>query len=147
MVADKGTEEIREMLRKMLAERFGDELEFGPIVVRPRVDHDGDEYLHSYIVFNGDQKKLDPKWTMRLSRRLWERAEELGYPGIPIQSFVEKSEWSALKKHLGVNPDDLLTLGESLASGRIGSQRGRPRQVDLRKAISAAVAITPCSTR
>ena len=100
MVADEATEEIRTMLWDMLSERFGDELEFGPIVVRPRVDQDGDEYLHSYIVFKGDQKKLDPKWTLRLSRRLWSRAEELGYPGIPMQSFVKKSEWPALEKRL-----------------------------------------------
>lgn len=100
MAAEEPTEEIRKMLWEMLLERFGDEFEFGPIVVRPRVDHDGDDYLHSYIVFKGDQKKLDPKWTLRLSGRLWDRAEELGYPGIPIQSFVEKSEWPALEKHL-----------------------------------------------
>lgn len=37
-----------------------------------------------------------------------------------------------------MNPDDLLTMAESLASGRIGSQRGRPRQTDLRRALSAA---------
>ena len=100
IVSDEATEEIRDKLRDMLSERFGDEFEFGPIVVRPRVDQDGDAYLHSYIVFKGDQKKLDPKWTLRLSGLLWPRAEELGYPGIPMQSFVKKSEWPALEKRL-----------------------------------------------
>ena len=37
-----------------------------------------------------------------------------------------------------MNPNDLLTIAESLASGRIGSQRGRPRQAELRRALSAA---------
>ena len=37
-----------------------------------------------------------------------------------------------------MNPDDLLTIAESLASGSIGPQRGRPRQAELRRAISAA---------
>ena len=37
-----------------------------------------------------------------------------------------------------MNPDDLLTIAESLASGTIGSQRGRPRQAELRRALSAA---------
>ncbi len=100
MIAEEAAVEIRRMLRDMLSERFGDEFEFDPIVVRSRVDQDGDEYLHSYIVFKGDQKKLDPKWTLRLSGRLWQRAEELGYPGIPMQSFVKKSEWPALEKSL-----------------------------------------------
>ena len=38
----------------------------------------------------------------------------------------------------GVNPDDLLTIAESLASGRIGPHRGRPRQAELRRGVSAA---------
>ena len=57
-------------------------------------------YLHSYIVFHGDQRKLDPAWTLRLSDSLWSRAHELGYPGIPTQLFVEKSEWPELEEML-----------------------------------------------
>ena len=37
-----------------------------------------------------------------------------------------------------MNPDDLLTIAETLASGSIGHQRGRPRQAELRRAVSAA---------
>ena len=37
-----------------------------------------------------------------------------------------------------MNPDDLLTIAESLATGQIGAPRGRPRQAELRRAISAA---------
>lgn len=37
-----------------------------------------------------------------------------------------------------VNPDDLLAIADSLASGRVGTRRGRPRQAELRRAISAA---------
>ncbi len=36
-----------------------------------------------------------------------------------------------------MNPEHLLAIAESLASGRIGSQRGRPRQAELRRAASA----------
>lgn len=100
MMANEATSEIKGMIRDMLSERFKDEFEFGPIVVTPRFDDDGEGYLHSYIVFYGDQKKLDPTWTLRLSNRLWSRSEELGYPGIPIQLFVEKSEWPDLEKRL-----------------------------------------------
>ena len=53
-------ETITEHIREMLHERFGNEFTFGPIVVKPRTDQDGVEYLHSYIVFGGDQKKLNP---------------------------------------------------------------------------------------
>ena len=37
-----------------------------------------------------------------------------------------------------MSPDDLLTIAKSLASGRIAAHRGRPRQAELRRAISAA---------
>ncbi len=100
MLGNEATSEIRDLIRDVLRERFAGELEFGPIVVLPRFDDDGEEYLHSYIVFDGDQKKLDPTWTLRLSKLLWAKAEKLGYPGIPIQLFVKRSEWPALEKKL-----------------------------------------------
>ncbi len=97
---DDATNEIKETLQRLLDERFKGEIEFGPIVVKPSFDHDGEEYLRSYIVFDGDQKKLDPRWTVGLSDLLWQRAEQLGYPGIPIQLFIKSSEWPALAKRL-----------------------------------------------
>ena len=71
-----------------------------PIVVMPRVDQDGVAYLQAYIVFDGDQDRLDPTWTLRLYSRLWPRSVEMGYPGIPMQSFVAKSEWPSMEKKL-----------------------------------------------
>ena len=100
MVVDEATNEIKDMIRDLLRERFENEFEFGPIVVTPRFDDDGQGYLRSYIVFDGDQRKLDPAWTLRLSNLLWSHAEKLGYPGIPVQLFVKRSEWPALEKSL-----------------------------------------------
>ena len=100
MASSEAPDKIREKIQEMLHERFRDEFEFGPIVVIPRVDQDGEEYLHSYIVFKGDQKKLDPAWTLRLSNSLWPDSEALGYPGIPIPLFVARSEWPDLEKRL-----------------------------------------------
>lgn len=37
-----------------------------------------------------------------------------------------------------MNPSDLLRIAEQLARGAIGSGRGRPRQAELRRAVSAA---------
>lgn len=104
MVASKATNEFKGMIQDLLQERFKDELEFGPIVVMPKFDDDGAEYLKSYIVFHGDQSILDPKWTLTLSGSLWDRDLELGYPGIPIQHFVEKSEWPELQEMLARVP-------------------------------------------
>ena len=100
MTTDEATRTFEQTIREMLMDRFGGELEFGPILVMPRVDHDGEGYLHSYIVFDGNQENLDPTWTLRLSNSLWAQAEKLGYPGIPIQLFVTRSEWPDLERKL-----------------------------------------------
>lgn len=88
---------IRERIEFLLNERFEHDIEFGPIVVTPRLDDEGIRYVQSYIVFHGDQDILDPRWTLRLSDSLWGLSQDLGYPGIPIQLFVERSEWPELK--------------------------------------------------
>ncbi len=95
MAASEATEAIKVKLKELLDDRFEKEgFEFGPIVVMPCVDDDGTSYLQSYIVFSGDQDRLDPTWTLRLSDSLWVQSQELGYPGIPLQLFVERSEWT-----------------------------------------------------
>ena len=65
------------------------------------------DYLHSYIVFDGNQENLDPTWTLSLSNSLWAQAEKLGYPGIPIQLFVRMSEWPDLKRKLPLSDSPL----------------------------------------
>lgn len=74
MATTAGADEIREMIQQLLGDRFRGDLEFGPIVVVPRIDFDGIEFLQSYIVFSGGQDKLDPRWTLRLSDSLWDRS-------------------------------------------------------------------------
>ncbi len=87
---------VADIVRDLLTERFRDEFVFDPIIVEPEVDHDGDEYLKIYVVFDGDQKNLDPGWTLGLSRRIRPELVEMGVPGVPGFSFVEKSEWEEL---------------------------------------------------
>lgn len=86
-------EKFAEIIRKELKARFHDEFVFEPILVQADVDLDGTPCLDAYIVFDGDQKKLDPSWTVTLPRLLWSRSESLGYPGLPTQWFVSKSDW------------------------------------------------------
>ena len=99
-IESEAASQIKNYLTETLNERFRKEFVFEPIVVRLRVDQDGDEYLQAYIVFDGDQKLLDPAWTLGLSSRLWPLAQGLGFPGVPIPCFVEKSDWPELEKQL-----------------------------------------------
>ena len=100
IVTEDPTGEIGTMIREMLKEHFEDLFVFNPIVVEVKTDHDDQDYLHTYIVFDGDFANLDPGWTVDLPEKLWPRTKALGYPGIPIQSFVAKSEWKTLQRML-----------------------------------------------
>ena len=85
---------IRETLETQLPKMFT----FDPIRVEPKVDHPGDDCLHAYIVLEGNPNELDPAWTMALPGKIWPLSERLGYPGIPINSSIPKSEWPALER-------------------------------------------------
>ena len=89
-------DKVAGIVKNLLTERFQDEFVFDPIIVEPEIDHDGDEYLKIYVVFDGDQKNLDPGWTLGLSGRVWQEVAEMGVPGVPGISYVEKSEWEEL---------------------------------------------------
>ncbi|MCY4520828.1 MAG: hypothetical protein OXC13_08610 [Caldilineaceae bacterium] len=86
-------------IRQMLDERFGNEFKFGPIVVWSDQDDDI-SFLRTYIVFDGDVDKLDPAKTSSMEGHIWTRAIELGYSGVPLHSYVLKSEWPDLLRAL-----------------------------------------------
>ena len=87
------TDQITSIVRELLLQRFGGTFDFDPIIVEREFDHDGDEYVHVYIVFDGNQDELDPSWTSSLIGRLWPHLVEMGFSSPPSKSFIEKSEW------------------------------------------------------
>ncbi len=93
MISREVADEFAALVGKALRERYGDKLIFAPIVVEPSLDHYDDEYLDAIIVFTGDQKNLDPRWSNLLPLLLAPELDRLGVPGIPGISYVEKSEW------------------------------------------------------
>ena len=91
-------DKVERFVRKDLEGRFKDEFVFDPIIVNPELDHYGDEFLHIYIIFDGDQRKLDAKWTGRLEGRLLDYLPEGELPNTPGHVFIEKSEWKKIHK-------------------------------------------------
>ena len=87
---------VEKIVRTALEERFGDEFVFDPIIVEPWFGIDDEEYLHIYIVYDGDQKKLDPTWTIGLYDIILDQTTEDEVFTSPSKSFVEKSEWEEL---------------------------------------------------
>lgn len=95
---------VKSVVRQYLDERFtADEFVFDPIVIIPTYDEwgphaTGDLYLRILIVFDGDQKNLDVRWTGELIGRVRDKLLEAGYAEWPNFSWIAKSEWPWLEK-------------------------------------------------
>lgn len=100
------TPEVRETIKSMvwedLNENFADEFIFDPIVLVPEVDIVTEkEYLHIWVVFDGDLDKLDPNKTIGLRLRIAPKLEELGLPpGFSIMSYMGADEWKYLRRRI-----------------------------------------------
>ena len=94
--SDEVLREVAELVKNDLEGHFGDVFTFDPIVVIPKIDHDDYEYLHIYIVFDGDFDLLETRWTMKLYTRIGPRLQEMGIMEYTSESYVEKSEWEEL---------------------------------------------------
>ena len=91
--SDEVLQKVADLAREDMEGHFGDTFVFNPIMVVPKIDHADEEYLHIYIVFDGDQALLDSNWTRGLYGRIGPAMREMGIMSIPNRSFVEKSEW------------------------------------------------------
>lgn len=95
MITKTVTDTMAKLVGDALRERFKDDgLVFDPIIAERAVDHYGDEYVDIFVIFDGDQKKLDARWINGLWMSLDPEMEELGITSVPGLSFVEKSEWA-----------------------------------------------------
>ena len=93
-IPEEKLDELRNIMHEALTKRFApDGLTFDPIVFEHEIDYEGDELLWIKIIFDGDQGKLDARWTSRMPLLLDPALESLGLTAFPIISFIEKSEW------------------------------------------------------
>ena len=86
-------ENARAIVKNALAELFPQGFVFDPIEVEIATYQDGDEYLNVRIVFEGASEQITPDMSGGLIRHIRPQLAELGFPGVPAWSFVEKSEW------------------------------------------------------
>ena len=84
---------VRTLVHDYLNEQFPVGFVFDPIDVTLKIDHDGDEYLNIFIVYEGDPDLLDVRRTIPMVRIIRPDLLEMDFPNIPITLFVEKSEW------------------------------------------------------
>ena len=83
----------RQLVAQILEERFPEAFPSIEIILEPSVDFYGEDYIHTYVVVDGDFKKLDPAKALGISTMLWPESKEMGYVGFPMQSYIKKSEW------------------------------------------------------
>lgn len=95
-ISAENKQKIAGLVKDMLVQHFRDQFVFDPIVVQHEIDHDGDEYLEIYVVFDGDYKKLSSSWRAELDDRVWTESIAMGVPSVPGIAFVEKSEWEEM---------------------------------------------------
>ncbi len=105
MITQDVNDAIVKMVYEDLAGRFKGELEFGPIDIAQEIDQYGDPYLHIRIVFNGNQSKLDSKWTSGLIARLLPQLVDLGIKHVPHRSFFSKQDWEIRKEKAGIGAE------------------------------------------
>ena len=98
-------EKVSTIVSGVLQDHFGDEFVFDPIVAIPKVDdHFSDDvfpYIHIYVIFDGDQTKLDPSRPVGMSGmagRLMPLLTEIGVDEFPVTSYRSKADWR-LSKH------------------------------------------------
>jgi len=97
-------EKVKAAVSKVLAEQYGAETVFDPIVVVPRDDGDGEVYLHVYMVFDENTIRTDADRRIRFLGLL---AEELGEgftPEVLTKSYIPKSEWPKFSRSPYVAP-------------------------------------------
>ena len=95
---------VKAAVAKVLADQYGPDTVFDPIVVVPRDDGDGEVYLHVYMVFDENAIKTDARKRIQFLRLL---AEELGEgftPEVLTKGFIPKSEWPELSRNPYVVP-------------------------------------------
>ena len=99
-VRDDITEELLEnvgaAVKIRLKEVYGDSLVFDPVFVERKFDFYGEDYMHIYIVFEGDEKVFEAKWRVGIEWLIRSDLDELGVKKSPSHSISKKSEWDEL---------------------------------------------------
>ena len=97
-------EQVKAAVAKVLADQYGPEAEFDPIVVVPRDDGDGEVYLHVYIVFDDATTEIEARKRVRFLLLLDEELGEDMSPAVLTKSFIPKSGWAEFSRNPYVVP-------------------------------------------
>ena len=89
---------VKAAVVKVLAEQYGPEAVFDPIVVVPRDDGDGEVYLQVYIVYDESAVKTEVDKRLQFHLLLDEELGEDMSPPVITKSYIPKSEWAEFSR-------------------------------------------------
>ena len=95
---------VKAAAARVLAEQYGPDTVFDPIVVVPRDDGDGETYLHVYIVFDESTTKIETLKSVQFLRLLSDQLGEGMSPEVLTKSFIPKSGWAEFSRSPYVVP-------------------------------------------
>lgn len=95
---------VKAAVTKVLADQYGPDTVFDPIVVVPRDDGDGEVYLHVYMVFDESAIKIDTHKDVKFLALLSAELGEDMALEVLTHSFIEKSGWPEYSRNPYVVP-------------------------------------------
>ena len=95
-ITEELLEKVGEIVKVRLNELYGDSLIFDPVFVERKFDFYGEDYMHIYIVFEGDEKVFEAKWRGGIEWLIRSDLNEFGVKKSPSHSISKKSEWDEL---------------------------------------------------
>ena len=98
MVAAEQIEDASAIVKELLTEHFEEGLTFGPIIIKPKLDHDGDAILVLTILYEGDQSLLAAQRLFAFERHVQTRLIEQKIDDFLylVTQYSLKSEWEDL---------------------------------------------------
>ena len=89
---------IEGIVRNAVERRFKGEFTFDPIIAIAKPDYWGDERVHVYVVYKGDNRIVDPSFAVGLVNTILDNVTEEEVPAIPFKFFIEESEWDEFRR-------------------------------------------------
>ena len=93
---DEMLETLAGLVKERLTDLYGGRITFDPVIVENKTDFYGEDYLHIYVVFDGDEKLLRSKKPPVVAWLIDPELDEYGVKKTPSHSFSKKSEWDEL---------------------------------------------------
>ena len=89
-------ETLAGLVKERLTDIYDGRIKFDPVIVENKTDFYGEDYLHVYVVFEGDEKLLESRQPSPFSRIIDPELDDFGVEKTPSHSYSKKSEWDEL---------------------------------------------------